>query len=677
MSYIDKNSNIVVSARLTDKGRELLANGALTFNIFKLGDSEIDYSTLGPTYDITLENVIRAKARQPEIKTFLLPTVSTLPSQAGLGLTQVTALELQTISQAPELGFFEGSTASTQYTAYTTTDYILQADTQIPLSGLTGSTTIVPVIQSPAYGINTYEPSPGDLMLVKMSNDELSLTQTDGVIEENIPVPYLWYRVQDKTGFLSANTLNVTLDRNFAYFPGYSGPNKCWVSFYPSGNTFTDGLYSAGTVWNQNTVWSYPIAGVDDGIGTYENFNLYGSESYVGSKEYFGYTSEITSNCNDYRSIAILHYTNTQSCNNQSENVYGQSLYIDTDIPETPKLVIPTLMWHGRVFSGSGTADMIGESFTGTGVVKYVTLSGTPTEVRYFDLVDSTGVNVVGRIFPDQHIFTIDDQELVAAMSYKSNRNWTLPTLNYGLVTATDGLLGQTQDLYISYMLGSNSGYTTGLHAQNYTCVVLSEEECPDNAKKDVQVTFPTAGLPYMTVSGGTGFEADKFYIIAQRVSSGTKPTSDGWVIMDYTNQISNHTTGTTINPLNLENTTFTINKSTYISGSTSFLLDNYINIPMLVEPNLLQFGDENFFFGNVMAAGLTRKWRTKFNIVVPPTLFNTTTNPTWLNSGQNVHISEVGIYGTGGDLVAIGKMNLPIEKSNTTTVIIEIAFDL
>ena len=31
----------------------------------------------------------------------------------------------------------------------------------------------------------------------------------------------------------------------------------------------------------------------------------------------------------------------------------------------------------------------------------------------------------------------------------------------------------------------------------------------------------------------------------------------------------------------------------------------------------------------------------------------------------------------TGGDLVAIGKMNLPIEKNNTTTVIIEIAFDL
>jgi len=122
VSYIDKNSNIVVSARLTDKGRNLLANGALTFNTFKLGDSEIDYTTLGPTYDITLENVLRAKANQPEMKTVLLPTLTSLPNQAALGLTQVTALELVTITQAPELGFFEITSGGTEYSAYTTTN---------------------------------------------------------------------------------------------------------------------------------------------------------------------------------------------------------------------------------------------------------------------------------------------------------------------------------------------------------------------------------------------------------------------------------------------------------------------------------------------------------------------------------------------------------------------------
>ncbi len=679
MSYIDKNSNIVVSARLTDTGRNLLASGALTFNTFKLGDSEIDYSTLGASYDITLENIIRAKAKQPEIKTVLLPTSVTLPSNAALGLTSVTALELKTISQAPELGFFQIQTGVTtfDYTAHTTTEYVLQSDTVIPLSSLTGSTMYVPVRQSSTYGTNVYEPSVGDLMMVKMSNDTISATQTNGVIEENLPIPYLWYRVQGLSGTLAADNLSVEIDRDFAYFAGYAGSNECWAAFYPSGNTFSSGgLYSGGTVWNQNNVWSYPMAGVDDGLGTYENFENYGSENYIGSKEYFGYTSEVTNVCSDYRSIGILHYTNVQTCDNQSENTYGQNLYIDTTVPASPIVKVPTLMWHGRAFSGSGTADLIGETFSGTGVEKYVTLSGATTEVSYYDLVDSGGLNTVGRIFPNQQMITLDDQELVAALSYKSNRNWSLPTLNYGLFTATDGLLGQPQDLYVTYLLESTSGYTTGLHAQNYTCVVLTEEECPDNAKKDVQVTFPTAGLPYMSLSGDTGFKADSFKIIAQRVTSGEKPTSDGWRIMDFTSDITGHVTGTTINPLSLENTTFTITSNKY-STSSAYILHDYINIPTTAETNLLQFGDENFFYGNMSSAGVTRKWRTKFNIVVPPTQFNTTNNPTWLGSGQNVHISEVGIYSVGGDLVAIGKMNLPIEKNNTTTVILEIAFDL
>lgn len=52
-------------------------------------------------------------------------------------------------------------------------------------------------------------------------------------------------------------------------------------------------------------------------------------------------------------------------------------------------------------------------------------------------------------------------------------------------------------------------------------------------------------------------------------------------------------------------------------------------------------------------------------------------TNPTWPGSNQKVRISEVGIYDTNQTLVAIGKMNLPIQKTTNTTIIIEIAFDL
>jgi len=47
----------------------------------------------------------------------------------------------------------------------------------------------------------------------------------------------------------------------------------------------------------------------------------------------------------------------------------------------------------------------------------------------YYDLADSQGF-VVGKVFPDLKIFVIEDQELLFAMSYKSNRSWTLPDYN-------------------------------------------------------------------------------------------------------------------------------------------------------------------------------------------------------------------------------------------------------
>ena len=55
MSYISKNTGAFVNARLTDKGRELLSVGLLNFATYRLGDSEVDYTTLGPNYNIALQ----------------------------------------------------------------------------------------------------------------------------------------------------------------------------------------------------------------------------------------------------------------------------------------------------------------------------------------------------------------------------------------------------------------------------------------------------------------------------------------------------------------------------------------------------------------------------------------------------------------------------------------------
>jgi len=680
MSYISKNTGAFVNARLTDKGRELLSIGLLNFATFRLGDSEVDYSTLGPTYNIALENVLKPKANQPNLKTPLLPTSNAVTPDVSINQLLPTVLE--TIVQAPEKGFFNyDSTATTiQYTAYTTVDYVINADTLIPITGMNG-TNIVSLIQGPTYTSGTTEPSIGDLVLIKMTNPDLSVPQSLGVVELNTPVPYLWYKVQSLSGSVSANTLVIEVDRDLPNFSTSASPNQAYTIFYPQDNLLFDtGLYSGGSVWNMNNVWGYGIPGVD--ITTYEGFANYGSESFVGSKEYYGYNTEFkligaTSGfCDDVNSISIIHYSNAENCYNQPELIYGQKFYIDTTIGETPVLKIPTLMWHRKVFSGSGTGDIIGHNFIATGDTKAVTLNGNLTQIKYYDLVDyETPTIAVGRIFPDLQTITIDDPELVAALSYKSNRNWTLPSLEYGLSTNVNGLFGQTHDVYVTYLLESNSGYTTGLQSQYITCVTFGPECAPDASKKDINVYFPAGQLPYMYTSGGTGWYADTFKILAQKVLTGTYPDPANWVEMDFTSSINGHTIGNRIDPVNLEATTFTITDSIYNSGTT-YNLDNYINIPANGETDILQFGDEQFFYGNLEASGVITNYRTIFNFTVPPNLWNFSQNPTYPGSGQNVRISEIGVYDNVGNLVAIGKFIIPIEKTTTTTILLEIALD-
>ena len=690
MSYISKNTGAFVNARLTDKGRELLSVGLLNFATYRLGDSEVDYTTLGPNYNITLQNVLKAKSVQPDLKTPLLPTSTAVTPDVSIN--QLDPIQLTTIVEAPEKGFFDYVlTASTiEYSAFTTTDYVLEPNMTIPITGMNG-TNIVNLIQGPNYVSGYTEPSVGDLVVVKMSNPDLTLPQNSWAIDLNVPVPYLWYKVQSLSGTASANTLTIEVDRNLPDFSSSLSTNQSQTIFYPDNNLlFDSGLYSGGSVWNMNNVWTYNMPGVDP--TTYEGFEFYGSESFVGPKEYYGYTSELQQNltgvtgdtvdtgfCEYVNSISIIHYSNRETCSNRPELVYGEKFYIDTTINESPILKMPTLMWHRAIFSGSGTADLIGYDFIATGSTKSVTLNGGVTQIKYFDLVDPNTPSVtVGRIFPDLQTITIDDQELVAALSYKSNRNWTLPTLGYGLTTNTNGFFSQTEDVYVTYMLESTSGYTTGLPCQNITCVKYSQGEVcdPDSSRKNIDITLPTGQLPFMKLTGGTGWYADTFKILVQKVALGTNPDPANWVEIDYTSSINGHVVGNRIDPLDLENTTFTITENLYTNSGTTFNLHNYLNIPENGETDILQFGDEKFFYGNLEASGLIRKYRTQFDFVIPQNQFNFSQNPTYNGSGQNVHISELGIYDSNGNLVAIGKFITPIEKTNTTTIILEIALD-
>jgi hypothetical protein len=134
------------------------------------------------------------------------------------------------------------------------------------------------------------------------------------------------------------------------------------------------------------------------------------------------------------KSISILHYTN-----NAISSLYGEFLYIDATNNKIVKLIFPDLMYHRSKFATTSGVTM-GMSFIATGSTKYV----TNTNIEYVDLIeDSTYVSgtplVIGRVYTQLKTIVIHNDEIIAALSYKSNRNWTLPKLAATVASPSGG----------------------------------------------------------------------------------------------------------------------------------------------------------------------------------------------------------------------------------------------
>ena len=124
--------------------------------------------------------------------------------------------------------------------------------------------------------------------------------------------------------------------------------------------------------------------------------------------------------------------------------------------------------------------------------------------IRYYHLWDTnTDINGypnrVGKLFPDLKIVIIDDEELVAAMNYKSNRNWTLPAPKLGYIspvnsdsvrTGFQGILtGSNETLWVTYRF-NNTSFTDSLHCNYYTTINGEDAGCGDGTSKNVTVSF-------------------------------------------------------------------------------------------------------------------------------------------------------------------------------------------
>lgn len=242
--------------------------------------------------------------------------------------------------------------------------------------------------------------------------------------------------------------------------------------------------------------------------------------------------------------------------------------------------------------------------------------------------------------------------------------------------------------VFTSYALvptGTTNGYA---YSQGIHCNYFKSLQFDTNPEiQEINMYFPDALQDFKFLAGdislGTGYTAHKIYALVQVISNSTytsiddiKPIASGWTYVDITNQLVGHTGTTLITPTQIENTIFEISLSGY-TGFPTYTL-NYLNYPtkQVGDDDDLCFGDEIYFLGNVSTDIHADVFTTDLSINLPLNEFNSSSNATW-DGVTPVSITEIGIYDSNKVLVAIGKLNDPVDKDATIsrTIVFDIDF--
>ena len=422
MAFIEKRDPTVLNIMLTSCGRELLSTGNLTFKYYAIGDSEVDYrfnasaSTYG--FDAFDSNILRPADKYPKQLSFIPRNYSGDPYNEILSIPSAS---YEIVNPVSNIGFF--TSGATEF--ITDSDHVKQPDAMVAMSGVSGGNQLT-LLKAPTYGSSGNEPAVGDLLLVKWTAGD---STTGYTLSKDYPTPYLIYQVVDIiSGSLGSNNLIVQVDRDIPNLSALSLTSYAGAMVYYNQLTFTGAtiLTDYGTdyldaavlsflqnsqcptvvfpFWNMSIIFTEEIAGVQFPDRKFGQFN---------SRGYGGFVSYIQNQAPVLKKLGVIHYTNSSPA-----NVYGEGFYQDT-----PILEIPTVMWH------KSSSKTLGTTLTPIGGVQTLTGDTVSLDARYYDLADEQGF-VVGKVFIDMKMFVIEDQELLFAMSYKSNRSWTVPDYN-------------------------------------------------------------------------------------------------------------------------------------------------------------------------------------------------------------------------------------------------------
>jgi hypothetical protein len=171
-----------------------------------------------------------------------------------------------------------------------------------------------------------------------------------------------------------------------------------------------------------------------------------------------------------------------------------------------------------------------------------------------------------------------------------------------------------------------------------------------------------------------SGYCANSIQLVYQIVTGDTRPVSSNWRISDVTSDISATTVNGFITLSGLTGTTFQIDPTMYNSATFPYNLNNYIDLPTNAQPDVLNFGDEFYFYGNIETDISATIYEMKYLINLGRNQFTNTSNPTW-TSGTTSYVTEIGLYDDNKDLIVISKLQSPELRQGIQQYVVKLDF--
>jgi hypothetical protein len=700
MSFLNSNNSEFLSARITRRGRQSIAEGNFIIKYFQIGDSEFDYNTKFSAFTGAVSGGTRAPHQRvlspidgdQHVKyPYLINTDETINFGNAAQQSYIDTLK----NPMGPAGFVS---EFIPYVADPCTGSTVECVSgAIPLNRVNGGTGLLTSLMT---GATTSDFSNCQYITLVFKSDFVGSENTISGNSQS-----LVYKI------VSINGQTITLDRNMPDFSAQSTGivrvvcNKCKLD-YPQDTEVADVCsplqpdnLAQHDPWQLELVWTQEPAGLDT-TDDDEYISGYTGSQFASLKEYLGYTSNTgqtftnttggtitnpTSYTNTFgekvdvkpanqRAIAVIHYSELGDIVNNPERFYKYDDYIahgtiDNETlygeqisdSEYFEVYIPFLLYHRNTGSTIGAVFTMGT--TDYYVSSALNVKPNTNNLKFRFLVDQQGINV-GKVFVDKKIIVFDDQELVAALEYKTNRKWTLPAPRFSTVPLDlptfydlDPVILTGQTAWVTYMFQNTSTTgITGMHCNYYG-------EITGSTSSNIGFKFNTGEFKFLSSSSQfTGFTANKFFALVQVTTTGSQPSPNNWKRIELTSQISGHTVGNLISNTNMCGYQFVVTGD-MVNGAATYNLESYLGtLPDKTQTTLPQFGDSQPFPGSVKLTRATDVQVLNFMVNLPSSQFITTQNPTYV-TGQQKRITEVALLNDNKEPLVMAKCPKPISR--------------